>query len=110
MHDHTPKPKQTPQVNQLSLFSSSDYDQQHTLPLPEIIAQGGMDWAAFPLASHDIDEQRYYAVQDWIKGVAQTPNAPRFWEKIRKRYIELSTSCRQLPYVAKNGRTYQMDF
>lgn len=110
MSNRNTNPKQKPAGNQLSLFAGSDYDAQHTLPLPEIIARGGTDWAAFPLASHDVEDQRYYAVQDWIKGISLTDNAPRFWEKMRKRYNELSTRCRQLPYRASNGRTYQMDY
>jgi hypothetical protein len=110
MHDSTPNPKQKPQVNQLSLFPGSDYEARHALPLPELIAQGGTDWAAFPLTSHDVEDQRYYAVQDWIIGVAQTDDARIVWAKMKRRYPQLLPSCQQLPYVAKNGRTYQMDF
>src|SRR5262249_52400792 len=80
-------------------------------PLPEIIAEQ----YNFPLAYLDhIDGNRFYAVQDWIKGVAQTDNARRFWSDLQKRLKKagntLYASCVQLPYRASNGRTYQMDY
>jgi hypothetical protein len=87
-------------------------------PLPELIAQGNPDpidgWPAFPLQFHDVEGTRYYAVQDWIRGVALVQDPGDFWFKMRSRLkkinFELSTLCRKLPYVASNNREYKMDF
>jgi hypothetical protein len=87
-------------------------------PLPELIASGNPDpadgWPAFPLQIQDVDGVRYYAVQDWILGVAQTDNARNFWKQMRTRLnrakIQLSPPCVQLPYVASNKKSYDMDF
>ncbi len=51
----------------------------------------------------------YYAIQDWIAGLASTTdrNASKVWAKMK---VELSTSGRQLPYLASNGKKYTMDF
>ncbi len=85
-------------------------------PLPEIIADGKPDpngWPPFPLAFHDVEGKRYYAVQDWIIGVAQTENPRRFWTDLKKRFkkanIELYARCVQLPYVADNSKRYKID-
>lgn len=60
------------------------------------------------------DGHVFYAVQDWIAGVAKTGQPSDFWQALKKRTrkmgIELSTSCRQLPYLASNGREYKMDY
>jgi hypothetical protein len=87
-------------------------------PLPELIASGNPDpidgWPAFSLQSHDVNGVRYYAVQDWILGVAQTEHAYTFWGKMKSRLkkakIELSPSWEGLRYKAANGRGYTMDF
>ena len=94
------------QYNQLSIFDNPKQNK----PLPELIADGGPDWTAFPLVFHDIDDTRFYSVQDWIRGVAQTDNARITWVQMKKRHPQLLNSIEQLPYVAQNGRTYQMDF
>ncbi len=111
MVDSTPNP--------LS-FPNADGEQPDQRPLPEIVAAGKVDesespgWEAFPLAYHDVEGKRYYAVQDWILGVAKPSDASRFWDSMKRRLkkakIELSSSCRELPYIARNGRTYQMDY
>ena len=44
-------------------------------PLPEIIA----DYCGFPLAFVDVDGERFYAVQDWLRGVAQPVEITKFW-------------------------------
>jgi hypothetical protein len=79
--------------------------------LPErIAAQHG-----FPLAHKDHEDgRRYYAVQDWIAGVAQPASHPgQFWNEMKKRLkkagIELSTWCLKFSYRASNGKEYQMD-
>ena len=86
-------------------------------PLPEIIAAGNPDpengWAAFPLAYHDVEGARYYAIQDWINGVAQTANPRAFWNALKKRTakagIDLSMGCLQLPYRARDRKKYQIE-
>ncbi len=85
-------------------------------PLPEIIADGNPipdGWPPFPLAFHDVDGKRYYAVQDWIRGVALTDNPSRFWNdlktRLRKAKIETYASCVSLPYRATDGKKYKRD-
>jgi hypothetical protein len=87
--------------------------QQHAAdprPLPLIIAEL---WQ-FSLAHVDQDDAILYAVQDWVAGVGQTENPRRFWSglqiRAKKQGFELYASCVQLPYKAKNGKTYQMDY
>ncbi len=83
---------------------------QDKRPLPEIIA----DLYGFKLAFVDhTDGNRYYAVQDWIIGVAQTTQARSYWVKLQKRLakanVQLLPAIHQLPYRATSGRVYQMD-
>jgi hypothetical protein len=85
-------------------------------PLPEIVADGKPDpdgWPAFLLAYKDVDGKRYYAIQDWIRGVAQSENPRRFWSDLKKRLqkagIEVYAWCVQLPYRAANGKKYDID-
>lgn len=96
---------------QLSLFDEQDAPR----PLPLLIAAGGKDWQAFPLQYNVVEDVHYYAVQDWLRGVAKTDNAARFWTDLQTRAekthkIQLYASCVQLPYTASNGKTYQMDY
>jgi hypothetical protein len=78
-------------------------------PAAEIVAER----YGFPLAFHDTDEGRFYAVQDWIAGVAKVPEPRKYWHDIKRRTkrskVELSVLCRQLPYKVANGRTYRVD-
>lgn len=83
---------------------SADSDDR---PLPERIAA---QWN-FPLAHKDHDDgKRYYAVQDWVAGVGDTPHVRTFWQKMKHRYPYLATLCQKLPYRASNGKSYQMDY
>jgi len=95
---------------QLSFF---DKVTDSKLPLPDLIAQGSDDWQPFPLSYHDINNKRNYAIQDWISGIAQPVNPSKYWNDMKRRAlkanIELSARCGRLSYVAKNGRTYQVD-
>ena len=83
-------------------------------PLPLIIAEA----YGFSLAYAETDEGQAYAVIDWIRGIAQLADnreAGNFWRALQRRVakatgVELSTRCTQLPYVATNGKTYQMDY
>jgi len=97
---------------QLSIFGSDAHDAR---PLPEIIASGGSGWFEFPLQYHDVDGSRYYAVQDWIAGVAQPVGHPGdYWKDLLMRAtkagIELSASCVKLKYRASDGKNYKVDF
>lgn len=97
--------------NQIALFPFMNEAQpEDKRPLPLIVAD---NWN-FSLQSHATNGKTYYAVQDWISGVGQTSNPRDFWGKLKKRLVksgfELSTLCLQLPYIATNGKTYQMDY
>src|SRR5579859_7326198 len=78
-------------------------------PLPEIIAE----LAGFPLAYHDLEGVRYYAVQDWVKGVSQKNDYRRLWADMKRASkrlgLHLYDSIVQLPYRAKDGKNYKMD-
>jgi hypothetical protein len=52
-------------------------------------------------------------VQDWIRGVAQTENPRNFWNMLKRRLVkagvEMSSWCVQLPYRARDRKTYHID-
>ncbi|MBZ0282968.1 MAG: hypothetical protein K8L97_19670 [Anaerolineae bacterium] len=77
-------------------------------PLPLIVAT---KWN-FPLAHLEVDGQLFYAVQDWLRGLTGTEEVFRIWNDIQRKgdLAQLSDSIRRLPYLAANGKTYQMDF
>lgn len=75
-------------------------------PLPEIIA----DYCEFPLQFHDVDGKRYYAISDWIAGVAQTDEPHKYWNSTRQRHPYLNTVCKRFPYRSKDGKFYQMHY
>jgi DNA-damage-inducible protein D len=78
-------------------------------PLPEIIA----DHYGFALAYHDADDGRFYAVQDWIRGLSETPDVSKFWDNMKRRLkkagIVTSSSWRGMPYQTSNGAIHQRD-
>jgi hypothetical protein len=84
-------------------------DSNDQRPLPEIIA----DHYGFPLAFHDVDDQRHYAVQDWIRGVAHPADVGTFWSLMQRRFkkagIETLSWCKTLPYKASDGKRYKRD-
>src|SRR5436305_13977527 len=87
------------------------HDPNDQRPLPEIIAEH----YGFPLAySDESDGNRYYAVQDWIRGVAQAADPSKFWDSVKRRLntakIDLSSWCRKIPYRLPDGRNYKMDY
>ncbi|MEP7286261.1 MAG: GIY-YIG nuclease family protein [Chloroflexota bacterium] len=87
---------------------SSEFD---NLPLPERIAQ----LYGFTLAYHDLDDgKRYYAVQDWIVGVAQTEESSKFWHNMKRRLkkanLDITEQCQKLRYKAKNQKIYKLDY
>jgi hypothetical protein len=93
-------------MTQLSLFDFED----DSRPLPLIIA----DSFGFSLQSYHIESGQMFSVIDWIRGVAQTDNAARFWSDQKKRATkagrELYASCVQLKYAANDGKRYTSDF
>jgi hypothetical protein len=74
-----------------------------SLPLPLIVAQ---KWE-FPLAHVKTDNDYFYAVQDWIRGLTNEKDVTRILAKLKN---QTSTSSRPLPYTASDGKTYQRDF
>ena len=77
-------------------------------PLPLIVAKR---WN-FPLAHIQTDDGLVYAVQDWMRGLSGEEDTRKIWSKFKKTDVgkQLSTRSRQLPYKAKNGKTYQQDY
>lgn len=72
-------------------------------PLPLIVAEKwGFDLAYVDQNSNP--KHYLYAGQDWYKGLGGSRQG---WSKLNN---QLSTSSRQLPYVASDGKTYQIDF
>lgn len=81
------------------------------LPLPERIAT----LYKFPLAYHDLyDGKRYYAIQDWIVGVANPAQPRMFWAAMKRRFIkaqlEIAEQCRKLPYRTTSNKIYQLEY
>jgi hypothetical protein len=70
--------------------------------MSEIIAER---WG-FPLATKPVEGKLYYAVQDWIVGVARVKNPRRFWSDMKRLAkdagIDLYHSIEQLPYQRHN--------
>lgn len=77
-------------------------------PLPLIVAER---WG-FPLQHYIIDGEHWYAVRDWIAGLAGTEAslAAKMWSKMKRSEPELSTSSRQFSYTVADGRKYASDF
>lgn len=109
-------------VNQLSLFGDAPVGDQRELPL--LIAEQ----FSFALQTHELEGKTYFAVQDWVAGVAQTPDPRFYWNKLKRKSVvpksgttgtvpksgtvgnELYAACVQLPYTATDGKSYQMDY
>jgi len=96
---------------QMALFPfMSDVQKNDKRSLPLIVAE---NWQ-FPLQHHDVSGAPYFSVQDWIAGITNTQNPRDILNKLKTRLerkgIQLSNSLLQLPYTAKNGKTYQMDY
>lgn len=80
-------------------------------PLPLLVAE---KWE-FSLHSVYQDEQYWYAIQDWIVGLLETDTkvASKTWNDLQRRSLissELSDSIRTLPYLAKDGKKYEVDY
>jgi hypothetical protein len=85
-----------------------DTDDTKDIPLPLIVAQR---WN-FPLAHIETENGIVYAVQDWMRGLTGEENVRNLWTKFKTTaaWNQMSTSIHQLPYKAKNGKTYQLDY
>lgn len=78
-------------------------------PLPLIVAK---KWN-FPLQYHQDNHERYlYSIQDWIAGLTETSNPRRVWSDLKRQNtdIDMYDQTVHLPYIAKDDKTYQMDF
>jgi Meiotically Up-regulated Gene 113 (MUG113) protein len=79
-------------------------------PIPELLAA----FYKFPLAYHDTDNGRFYAVQDWIIGVAHAAEPRKFWDSMKRRLKrtgrELPKQCKKPPYKAADGKNYLCDY
>jgi len=91
-------------VNQLSLFGDTPVGDDRPLPL-FIAEQFG-----FALQTREVEGKHYFAVQDWIAGVSQSPQPRVLQAQIKRRALELFHAVKQLPYTAENGKTYQMNY
>lgn len=74
-------------------------------PLPLIVAQR---WG-FELQHFVEDAGNLYAVQDWIGGLVGAEGANQALRNL-KRDRQCVFSKHRLPYLATNGKTYQMDY
>jgi hypothetical protein len=76
-------------------------------PLPLIVANR---WN-FPLAHIQTDNGMFYAVTDWMRGLTGDEDIRKILSAFKKTDAgkQLSNSIRQLPYKAKNGKTYKQD-
>jgi hypothetical protein len=54
----------------------------------------------------------YFELQDWISGIVGVEDIRFIVAKLKRQKLweQLLTSSQQLPYVSKNGRTYQRDY
>lgn len=89
-------------------FITTEAQESEMLPNPLLIAQENN----FPLQHYAPTEkgQEYqYSIQDWIAGVGKTSSPRKFWDKLKNRTVNMIATV-HLPYRAKNGREYQMEF
>jgi len=105
-------------INPLAEYDHSDD------PLPLLVAR---EWH-FPLQVHVHKRAYFYAVQDWIAGLAScdTQKAADLWRKLRNETRNSNPGLKsgentsdsngtlnsvvELPYLASDGKTYQRDF
>jgi hypothetical protein len=85
-------------------------DDQDLSPLPQLVAQ---KWN-FQLAQHRKEDQVFYAIQDWIRGLTGEENGSkisRMWVDLRQKnpVFETFVSIESLPYKASDGKTYFRD-
>ncbi len=102
--NHTSKPTST----QLALFSDFADDARRD-PRETVIVSISQQHN-FPIQRTEINGSEMYAVQDWIAGVSQNKNPRRLWSDAKKSNPHLYDSIVQLPYIASDGKTYQVDY
>lgn len=83
---------------------------EEDLPLPLLVAN---KWE-FQQQYHQNDQGIYvYAIQDWIAGLTGASKPKQIWADLKRNHTEnvhLMDSIQPLPYIASDGKTYQMDF
>jgi hypothetical protein len=87
-------------MNNDDLFSIRN---EQDAPLPLLVAQR---WG-FPLQFHEIEREYHYSIQDWIRGLTVDSDSRILWAKMKDKML---ISVQHLPYIAEDGKTYQMDF
>lgn len=77
-------------------------------PLPLIVAKR---WN-FPLAYHQTDEETYYAIQDWMRGLTGESDTRKLWGYFKKQdaWKLMSSSTRRMSYITTNTSTQQRDY
>lgn len=87
------------------IAGSSDVGVDETSPLPLIVAS---NWN-FSLQYYEINGDIFYAILDWIAGIAQvtTEKASKLWNDQRH---QTSVSTRSLKYLATDGKEYKRPF
>lgn len=90
-------------MTQLSLFDTSTNEDNR--PLPFIVA----DKWNFQLQHHEQSNETWYAVQDWIAGLAScsAKEAGTLWRKMKSKIV---ISIHELGYIASDNKTYQMAY
>lgn len=82
------------------------YTLDPSIPLPLHVAK---QWN-FPLQYHQVENQEYFSIKDWISGLTGSNRASHMWENYRDRYEGNRPPSRGMPYRAANGQTFTMDF
>ena len=90
-------------ITQLSLFNNPA---NRSLPLPLVVAQ---KWG-FSLQCHELGDEHWYAVQDWISGLIQEKVSPELMREIRNNLHASQLHVTKMPYRTSNGATHQRDF
>lgn len=74
-------------------------------PLPLIVAEK----CDFPLQYYSLDNELWYSVLDWIKGIAESESrkVSYSWGQLKNKVLIPN---QQLPYTASDGKKYQSDF
>lgn len=96
-------------MKQLDLFEGME-DMRDTRPLPIIVASE----YGFPLQSQMHEGKTYYAVLDWVRGVARSNNPSRLWSDLKtlakKAGRDTYDSIVTMPYVRSDKRRYPADY
>jgi hypothetical protein len=75
------------------------------MPLPLKVAT---HWN-FSLAFVETDEDIYYAVQDWLRGIL-IKDVRQIWSHIRKQRTEIDKLIKYFPYTTTNKKTYRIPY